>query len=56
MLQAWREPRTLLVGLLVLAFAFTEGSANDWIAVALVDGYGSSETVGAVAFGFFVAR
>jgi fucose permease len=54
-LAAWREPRTLLVGLLVLAFAFTEGSANDWIAVALVDGHGSSETIGAVAFGLFVA-
>ena len=53
-LRAWREPRTLLVGLLVLAFAFTEGSANDWIAVALVDGHGSSETVGAIAFGLFV--
>lgn len=54
-LAAWREPRTLLVGLLVLGFAFTEGSANDWIAVAFVDGYGTSETVGAVAFGFFVS-
>lgn len=54
-LQAWREPRTLLVGLLVLAFAFTEGSANDWIAVAFVDGHASSETVGAIAFGLFVA-
>jgi fucose permease len=54
-LAAWREPRTLLVGLSVLGFAFTEGSANDWIAVALVDGYGTGETVGAVAFGFFVS-
>ncbi len=54
-LRAWREPRTLLIGLLVLAFAFTEGSANDWIAVALVDGHQTSETVGAVAFGLFVA-
>ena len=53
-LAAWREPRTLMVGLLVLAFAFTEGSANDWIAVAMVDGYGAGETVGAIAFGFFV--
>jgi MFS family permease len=51
---AWREPRTLLVGLLVLAFAFTEGAANDWIAIALVDGYGAGEAVGAVAFGLFV--
>ncbi len=54
-LRAWREPRTLLIGLLVLGFAFTEGSANDWIAVAFVDGYGASETVGAIAFGFFVS-
>jgi cyanate permease len=54
-LAAWREPRTLIVGLLVLGFAFSEGSANDWIAVALVDGYTQSEAVGAVAFGFFVA-
>jgi len=53
--DAWREPRTLLVGLMVLGFAFAEGSANDWIAVALVDGYGSAEVVGAVAFGCFVA-
>jgi len=54
-LTAWREPRTLLIGLLVLGFAFTEGSANDWIAYALVEGHGASETVGAVTFGLFVA-
>jgi predicted MFS family arabinose efflux permease len=54
-LAAWREPRTLAIGLMVLGFAFTEGSANDWMAVAMVDGYGTSETVGAVGFGVFVA-
>jgi predicted MFS family arabinose efflux permease len=54
-LTAWREPRTLVVGLMVLAFAFTEGSANDWIAIAMVDGHGTSETLGAISFGFFVA-
>lgn len=53
-LAAWREPRTLLIGVLVLGFAFTEGSANDWIAYALVEGYGAGETVGAIAFGVFV--
>jgi MFS family permease len=53
-LAAWREPRTLLVGLMVLGFAFTEGSANDWMAIAMVDGYGASEAVGAVGFGVFV--
>lgn len=54
-LAAWAEPRTLLIGVLVLAFAFTEGTANDWLAVALVDGYGVSATVGALGFGAFVA-
>ena len=54
-LVAWCEPRTLLIGLLVLGFAFTEGSANDWIAVAMVDGYGTSESVGAMGFGLFVS-
>ncbi len=51
---AWREPRTLLVGLLVLCFAFTEGTANEWLAVALVDGHGTSESVGALGFACFV--
>ncbi|PRY48729.1 fucose permease [Geodermatophilus tzadiensis] len=52
--RAWREPRTLLVGALTLAFAFTEGSANDWLAVALVDGQGVSEAAAAVGFACFV--
>lgn len=54
LLAAWREPRTLMVGLLVLGFAFTEGSANDWIAIAFVDGYQVDETLGALAYGVFV--
>jgi predicted MFS family arabinose efflux permease len=54
-LVAWREPRTLLIGLLVFGFAFIEGSANDWMAVAMVDGYGTSEAVGAIGFGLFVS-
>jgi fucose permease len=53
-LRAWREPRTLLIGLIMLGFGFTEGSANDWLAITMVDGYGTSETVGAIALGLFV--
>ena len=52
--QAWQEPRTILVGLVMLGFGFTEGAANDWLAIALVDGYGASETMGAIGFGTFV--
>jgi MFS family permease len=52
--QAWREPRTLLIGMILLGFGFTEGTANDWLAISLVDGYRASETVGAIGFGTFV--
>ncbi|MET7749047.1 MFS transporter [Micromonospora sp. NPDC005367] len=54
LLAVWREPRTLLIGLLVLVMAFTEGSANDWLAVAFVDGHDLSEAAGAAVFGVFV--
>src|SRR5690606_35961155 len=37
--RAWLEPRTLLIGLVVLAAALTEGAANDWLALAVVDGF-----------------
>lgn len=53
-LRAWREPRTLAVGVLVLAFALCEGIANDWLALSLVDGLHAAEAVGAVGFGVFV--
>ena len=54
-LAAWREPRTLLIGLLVLVMAFTEGTANDWLAVSFIDGHGFGEAAGAAVFGIFVA-
>jgi MFS family permease len=54
-LAAWRESRTLLVGIFVLAFAFAEGAANDWISVALIDGYDASAAVGALGFAVFLA-
>jgi fucose permease len=54
-LTAWREPRTLLIGLFVLAFAFAEGTGNDWISVAVIDGYGLSAAWGTLAFAVFLA-
>lgn len=52
--SAWREPRTLVVGVMVLAFAVTEGSANDWLAVALIDGYDAPHWLGVAGFALFV--
>jgi MFS family permease len=53
--RAWAEPRTLLVGLMVLAMALTEGTANDWLTVALVDGYDLPHWLGAVGFAVFLS-
>ncbi|MEO5652462.1 MAG: MFS transporter [Marmoricola sp.] len=52
--SAWREPRTLLIGLMVMALALTEGTANDWLALALVDGYDVERWVGIAGFAVFV--
>lgn len=54
-LGAWRERRTLLVGLVVMAAALSEGSANNWLAIAVVDGFERPDAVGALVFGVFVA-
>nr|WP_218885641.1 MFS transporter [Kineococcus aurantiacus] len=52
--RAWTEPRTLLIGVMVLGMAFVEGTANDWLAVGLVDGHGVSHSVGVAGFAVFV--
>ncbi|MFD2841335.1 MFS transporter [Populibacterium corticicola] len=54
-LGAWREPRTLLIGLVIFAAALSEGSANNWLSIAVVDGFGQKEQIGALALGLFLA-
>ena len=54
-LTAWSEPRTILIGVFVLAFAFTEGSGIDWISVSMIDDYHAPATVGTLAFAVFLA-
>jgi len=53
-LSIWRDPRTLLIGLIILGMAFAEGSANDWLGLAMVDGHGVDNATGALLFGVFV--
>ncbi|SKC47963.1 MFS transporter [Krasilnikoviella flava] len=53
-LATWRESRTLLVGLVVLAAALTEGAANDWVSLAVVDGFGTPDSTGAIALAVFL--
>lgn len=54
-LAAWREPRTLLIGVFVLCMAFTEGTGVDWLGVAMIDGYEASATIGSLTLALFVS-
>ena len=53
-LAIWKEPRTILIGLIVLGMAFTEGSSNDWLSYAMVHGHGSTRATGALVYSVFV--
>jgi MFS family permease len=54
-LSVWADWRLILIGVVMLGMAFTEGSANDWVALATVDGHHQDNATGAVVFGVFVA-
>ena len=43
------------IGLVVLVAALTEGTANDWIALAVTEGHDQPEEVGVLAFATFLA-
>ncbi|XMN08132.1 MFS transporter [Streptomyces griseobrunneus] len=49
----WSDRRLVLIGLVVLAMAFAEGSANDWLPLLMVDGHGTSATAGSLTFMLF---
>lgn len=51
---AWREPRTILIGCVTLVAAFTEGTANDWLSVAFVEGYHLPPWAGVLGFATFL--
>jgi predicted MFS family arabinose efflux permease len=51
---AWTELRTLLIGIFVLCMAFTEGTGNDWLSIAMIDGYGTRAVAGTIAFAVFL--
>ncbi|MGA1813163.1 MFS transporter [Frondihabitans sp. 4ASC-45] len=55
-LAIWTTPGTLLIGLIVLGMATAEGSANDWLALAMVDGHDVSNVAGTtILFVFLTA-
>lgn len=52
-LRVWADPRLLLIGVVMLGMSFAEGSANDWLAIAAVDGHDLDQTAGAAMFTVF---
>lgn len=52
--NAWLEPRTLLIGVLVLAFALAEGTGGDWIGVSVIDSYRAPAAFGTLAYATFL--
>ncbi len=52
--DAWREARTLLIGVMVLGLAMTEGVANDWLALALERGHDAERWLAVGGLALFV--
>ena len=52
--SAWREKRTLMLGVLLVAAAMSEGSAGNWLNLTVVESFNSPEEFGALAYGTFV--
>lgn len=53
--RAWGEKRTIMIGFMVLGTGLMEGAANDWLALAMVDGFHFSPAAGTATFAFFLA-
>jgi predicted MFS family arabinose efflux permease len=54
-LTAWKERRTLLIGVFGLCMAFSEGTGNDWLALAVIDGYRAAPVAGTLTLAIFLA-
>jgi MFS family permease len=53
LMEVWRDPRTYAIGVIMLGMAFAEGSATDWLTIAVVDGHNETEATGAIALTVF---
>lgn len=53
-LAAWAEPRTIMLGIVLLAGSLSEGTAGTWLSLAVVDGYTQPEAIGAAVYATFL--
>lgn len=51
--QAWLEPRTLAIGLVVVGMSFANGAGNNWITLGMVDSRGADDGLAALAVDVF---
>ncbi len=54
-LAAWGEPRTLLIGVLVLCMTIVEGSGNDWLSLGVIGRFHVSPVAGTATFALFLS-
>ncbi|MEP6482358.1 MAG: MFS transporter, partial [Rhodoglobus sp.] len=52
-MRVWTEPRTLLIGVIIVGAAFAEGTANNWLALAMVEDRALTEATGAAYLTIF---
>lgn len=51
----WTDSRLLLIGVIILAMALAEGTANDWLPLVMVDGHGFDPALGSTTYAVFAA-
>ncbi len=51
----WTESRTLLIGVVTMIAAATEGTANDWMSLAMVDGHHLQPWAGVLGLATFLS-
>lgn len=49
----WRDPRILIIGLIAMSMSLAEGTASDWLPLALTDGRGFANETAALLLGAF---
>ncbi|MFC9550225.1 MFS transporter [Rhodococcus sp. NPDC056960] len=50
-----RDPRLVIIGVIVLAMALAEGTANDWLPLIMVDEHGFDASWGSASYATFAA-
>ncbi len=53
--KLWKDPTLLLIGVIILAMALAEGTANDWLPLVMVDGHGFDAALGSTIYAVFAA-